>query len=257
MNTAVVKATKHDGNIPKQKHVIALCSFSWENKVTVKNMLDLLGDRLRDNNWDVVYKTLIVIHTIMRDGCPENVFDYLIRARSLLDTSSFRPKNSNIGFNQVKNIRDYSTYLEHKVLVYSQKKIDFCTTHNNTKINEMFSLAINNELIDNINLIQEHLEVLLAAKISENDIDSHISLYAFKMLIRDMLKIYQFLNQGVITILKGFFDLDLPLAKLCLNIYKRYISLTEQVINYLNKARDIENYLQFTIPELKHVKFLL
>lgn len=82
MNTAVSKATKHDGNSPKQKHVIgrlahnlpelnmqsllaftihdfvlmsviALCSFSWESKVSVKNMLDMLIDRLHDSNWDV------------------------------------------------------------------------------------------------------------------------------------------------------------------------------------------------------------
>ncbi|KAJ9060705.1 hypothetical protein DSO57_1028084 [Entomophthora muscae] len=256
MNAAVSKATKHDGNYPKQKHVIALCSFSWESKVTVKNMLDMLADRLHDSNWDVVFKALIVVHCVMRDGCPANVFGYLAHNPGMLHVVSFRPKPGSAGMLQAKNIKAYAGYLENKVQVYQVKGVDFAESRSGRGL-RLMNDSVKGGLIENISLIQDHLEVLLNTKYLESDIDNHVTLYSFKMLIRDLLKIFQCVNQGIISILKVYFDLDKDEASVCLALYRRFISQTEQVIAYLDTARNLESLLQFTVPQLKHAPISL
>lgn len=251
MNTAVNKATKHDGNFPKQKHVTTLCSYSWESKVSVKNMIDLLGNRLNDSNWDVVFKTLIVLHCIIRDGCSENVLGYLSQCPEVLNVSSFRPKAGSSGMHQIKNIRTYASYLEHKVQIYQRKRVDFAESKSGRGLSLMTD-GVEARLIENVTLVQEHLDILLLTKYYEADVDNHISLYSFKMLIRDLLKVFQCANQGVISILKNYFDLDKEKATKCLQLYRNFIQQTEQVIQYLDVARSLESLLQFTVPKLKH-----
>lgn len=73
------------------------------------------------------------------------------------------------------------------------------------------------------------------------------------MLIRDLLKIFQCVNQGIITLLTIYFDLGKDEASVCLALYRRFIHQTEQVIAYLDSARGLEALLQFTVPQLKHV----
>jgi hypothetical protein len=60
-------------------------------------MIDMLGDKLRDSHWTVVYKSLICIHTLMRDGSSENVFNYLTQCHAFLNVTGFRPKPNSSG----------------------------------------------------------------------------------------------------------------------------------------------------------------
>ncbi|KAI0234068.1 hypothetical protein L0F63_000649 [Massospora cicadina] len=152
---------------------------------------------------------------------------------------------------QAKNIKVYSEYLENKVLVYQTAKVDFAESRSGRGM-RLMNETVGRGLIKNITLIQDHLEVLLRTKYHESDIDNHVVLHSFKMLIRDLLKVFQCVNQGIISILKSYFELGKDEASICLALYRRFISQTEQVISYLDSARNLETLLQFTVPQLKH-----
>lgn len=48
-----------------------------------------LQNRLRDSTWTVVFKSLITVHLMIREGSPDVTLAYLARHRSMLAISSF------------------------------------------------------------------------------------------------------------------------------------------------------------------------
>jgi len=48
-----------------------------------------LQNRLRDSTWTVVFKSLITVHLMIREGSPDVTLGYLARHRNMLAISSF------------------------------------------------------------------------------------------------------------------------------------------------------------------------
>lgn len=52
-------------------------------------MFRALQHRLRDSTWTVVFKSLITVHLMIREGSPDATLAYLSRHRQLLAISNF------------------------------------------------------------------------------------------------------------------------------------------------------------------------
>ncbi len=52
-------------------------------------MFRALQNRLRDSTWTVVFKSLITVHLMIREGSPDVTLGYLARHRNMLAISSF------------------------------------------------------------------------------------------------------------------------------------------------------------------------
>lgn len=48
-----------------------------------------LQNRLRDSTWTVVFKSLITVHLMIREGSPDVTLAYLAKHKNLLAISSF------------------------------------------------------------------------------------------------------------------------------------------------------------------------
>jgi hypothetical protein len=55
----------------------------------VSEVFRALQNRLRDSTWTVVFKSLITVHLMIREGSPDVTLAYLARHRSMLAISSF------------------------------------------------------------------------------------------------------------------------------------------------------------------------
>ena len=66
---------------------------------------------------------------------------------------------------------------------------------------------------------------------------------------RDLLALYNALNEGVITLLETFFELSHSNASRTLDLYKRFVDLTEHVVKYLKAGKSVG----MKIPVIKHI----
>ena len=66
---------------------ILIATHSGEHGVA--EVFRALQNRLRDSTWTVVFKSLITVHLMIREGSPDVTLAYLARHRSMLAISSF------------------------------------------------------------------------------------------------------------------------------------------------------------------------
>jgi hypothetical protein len=74
----VVKlACKPKAAPPKAKYIDPIIAATWSDDGAVHDVCKALSPRLREPNTIVVFKALIVIHTMIRNGSTDNVLSYL------------------------------------------------------------------------------------------------------------------------------------------------------------------------------------
>lgn len=68
-----------------------------------------------------------------------------------------------------------------------------------------------------------------------------------------MIALFHLLNEAVIRLLAGFFELDKPLAKLGLEIYKAFADLSKKATNFFEQSGRVSAEIGVRIPSFKQV----
>lgn len=84
--------------------------------------------------------------------------------------------------------------------------------------------------------------------------EDDITMTALRLLVKDLLMIFQAVNEGVISVLEHYFEMSKTDAATALKIYKRFCLQTENVVSYLAIAKKLQNIINVPIPNLKHVR---
>ncbi|KAL9557588.1 hypothetical protein MBANPS3_001312 [Mucor bainieri] len=255
METAVRKATRLDYNPPKQKHLQTLISLTFQSPGNAASIIDLLDKRLRENSWIIIFKVLIIIHTLMRLGDGEKVISYVETRPSALDTSKLREKSS--GVVHIQNIYLYTAYLEQKVIAYRHLRVDYVKNTMGSKEGRLRHLSVKDGLLKETVVLQKQIGTLLKSNFILEDVDNNISLYAYRLLVEDLLVLFQVINESIVNILEHYFAMDKSDARTSLEIYKRFAKQTEDTISFLDRARRLQNDLNISIPTVKHAPLSL
>ncbi|KAK4521066.1 Myosin type-2 heavy chain 1 [Mucor velutinosus] len=255
METAVRKATRLDYNPPKQKHLQTLISLTFQSPGNAASIIDLLDRRLRENSWIIIFKVLIIIHTLMRLGDGEKVISYVETKPSALDTSKLREKSS--GVVHIQNIYLYTAYLEQKVIAYRHLRVDYVKNTMGSKEGRLRHLSVKDGLLKETVVLQKQIGTLLKSNFILEDVDNNISLYAYRLLVEDLLVLFQVINESIVNILEHYFAMDKSDARMSLEIYKRFAKQTEDTISFLDRARRLQNDLNISIPTVKHAPLSL
>ncbi|KAH9028551.1 hypothetical protein EDB84DRAFT_271882 [Lactarius hengduanensis] len=72
------------------------------------------------------------------------------------------------------------------------------------------------------------------------------------MLVKDLLVLFQAVNEGVINVLEHYFEMSHVDAEQALTIYRHFCKQAEFVVEYLGVAKKLQNLLNVPIPNLKH-----
>lgn len=105
----------------------------------------------------------------------------------------------------------------------------------------------------------------------EEDPENEITITVFRLLVLDLLALFQVLNQGLISILGAslardlanplsspnadighFFEMSKPDAERAMSIYRKFTKQTDHVVQYLSVARQFEHHTRVEVPKLKH-----
>lgn len=92
------------------------------------------------------------------------------------------------------------------------------------------------------------------AKFYLDDLEDELNITSLRMLVKDLLILFQACNEGVINVLEHYFEMSQIDAKEALGIYKHFCKQTEHVVEYLGVAKKLQNLLNVPVPNLRHVR---
>lgn len=74
---------------PKTKYIEHILVGTHSGEAGIAEVLRALQNRLHDSTWTVVFKSLMTVHLMVREGSPEATLAYLARHRNMLAISNF------------------------------------------------------------------------------------------------------------------------------------------------------------------------
>ncbi|KAI9279162.1 ANTH domain-containing protein [Sporodiniella umbellata] len=255
MESAVRKGTRLDYNPPKQKHISTLINLTFDNPGNAVYIVDLLEKRLRENSWIIIFKVLIIIHSLMIHGEGDKTMAYIETKPSALDTTKLREKSS--GIVHIQNIYSYTAYLQQKVAAFRQSNVDYVKDTAGKKEGRLRHKSISQGLLKETVVLQKLIGTLLKCNFLLDDVDNNISLCAYRLLVEDLLILFQVLNEAIVNILEHYFTMSKPDARTCLEIYKKFAKQTEDAITFLERAKRLQRELNIAIPDVNHAPLSL
>ncbi|KAF2153271.1 ANTH-domain-containing protein [Myriangium duriaei CBS 260.36] len=230
---------------PKAKYVEHILLATHSGEAGVAEVFRTLQNRLRDSTWTIVFKSLIIVHLMIKDGAKDVTLAYLAASpRSRLALNSFTDVQT-----QGSNIRHYYDYLLSRTLAFADTKVDYCKVG---AMERMKSLSIDKGLLRETGAIQDQIRALLKCDFFSQETENDIALMAFRLITQDLLDLYAAMNQAVMNVLSRYFELSRVDAERAITLYKTFTKQTDAVVGFLSVARSYENVTRLEIPKIKH-----
>ncbi|TQW00210.1 ENTH domain-containing protein [Cordyceps javanica] len=240
---SVKGATKIKNAPPKAKYIEHLLIATHSGEAGVGEVFRAMHYRLRDSTWTVVLKGLLTSHLMIREGAQEVTLAYLSKHRNMLAISSFTDAQT-----QGRNIRRYANYLNERARAYRDTKIDWVRSGEG----RLERLSVDKGLLRETESVLHQLAALLKCDVLDSEGETDITISIFKLLVLDLLALFQCLNQGLINILGRFFEMSRTDAERAMEIYRSFSKYTDYVVQYLSVARQYEYRTGVQVPKLTH-----
>lgn len=228
---------------PKAKYVEHILVATHAGEAGVAEIFRALQNRLRDSTWTIVFKALIIVHLMIREGEPRVTLKHLADSPSKLAISNFSDVQV-----QGTNIRHYYSYLLARAKAFRDTKIDWVREGQG----RLKRQTVDKGLLRETESIQTQINALLKCDLLSNDPENEITLTAFRLLTMDLLILFGIMNEGTINVLEHYFEMSKFDAERAFKIYKTFSKQTDQVVQFLSVARQYENATRLEIPKLKH-----
>ncbi|KAK7430928.1 hypothetical protein QQZ08_002456 [Neonectria magnoliae] len=240
---SVKGATKIKNAPPKTKYIEHILVATHSGEAGVGEVFRALQNRLHDSTWTVVFKSLITVHLMIREGSPDITLAFLSTHRNLLAISNFTDAQI-----QGRNIRHYALYLTERARAFRDTKTDWVRAPES----RLERLSVDKGLLRETEVVQHQLSALLKCDVMENEPENEITITVFRLLVLDLLALFQVLNQGLISVLGHFFEMSKVDAERAMAVYRTFTRQTDQVVQYLGVARQYEHHTRVEVPKLKH-----
>ncbi|KAF5336155.1 hypothetical protein D9611_006350 [Ephemerocybe angulata] len=143
-------ACKPKAAAPKSKYIDPIIAATWADEGSVSDVCKALVPRIREPNVLVVFKALIVLHTMIRNGSTDNILGYLSQTDILKlknvaaanwegaptpprpHFTKDQPTHSAAGYATPENVQNYAVYLESRIRAYRDLKHDAIRVQSDT-----------------------------------------------------------------------------------------------------------------------------
>lgn len=240
---SVKGATKIKLAPPKSKYIENILVATHTGEAGVAEIFRTLHLRLRESTWTVVFKALIVLHIMVREGQLDATLQFMAENPRKIAISGFSEVQS-----QGHNIRRYSDYLIARADAFDATKTDFVRSGQG----RMRRLTVEKGLLRETEIVQKQIHALLKCDLLTDEVENEITLTAFRLLTLDLLTLYSVMNEGTINVLEHYFEMSRPDSERALEIYKTFAAQTEEVVRFLGVARHFQASTRLEIPKLKH-----
>lgn len=212
-----------------------------------RSVMTALSTRLKDSAWTIVYKGLIVIHYLIREGKNGVALEYLSHNARMLEI-----RNSSVLTNpQAVALGRYAKYLYVRAIQFGRTNFDYIRLGRKNE-GRLRELSVDKGLLRECESVAKQLDALLKCSFHEEDINNDIILTAFRLLVSDLLSLYQVFNEGVINLLEHYFEMSKTDAIHALEVYEEFTRLTTRVVSFLKVAKHLEHMTKLRVPNIKH-----
>ncbi|KAF9363400.1 hypothetical protein BGX34_004219 [Mortierella sp. NVP85] len=253
MEKAVLGATKPKCMYPKYKYLDTLLFGATTSMHNIMLIMNALQPRLSNQTWTISFKSLLIVHLLSRSDAGNDVLSFCASQRGIL-TAAYKG-GANSGYSA--SIRSYATYLVEKVHVYGELQRDPVRSGISGRDGYLRTLSVSKGLMHHVACLQKQIGALLNCKFYVDELSNEITIGAFALLVQDLLRLFEVMNEGVINILQHFFDMTKEQARQGLKIYKTFAEQTSKTVEYFSVARRMENVIHINIPQLKHAPLSL
>lgn len=247
-------ATKIKSAPPKQKYLDPIL-LGTSNEEDFYEIVKGLDSRINDTAWTIVYKSLLVVHLMIREGSKDVALRYYSRNLEFFDIENIRGSNGSAS-GDMRALDRYDNYLKVRCREFGKIKKDYVRDGYRTlKLNSgNYGSSRNkqhsiNIALDHVESLEVQIQALIKNKYTQYDLSNELIIFGFKLLIQDLLALYNALNEGIITLLESFFELSHHNAERTLDLYKTFVDLTEHVVRYLKSGKTAG----LKIPVIKHI----
>ncbi|VDB99917.1 unnamed protein product [Peniophora sp. CBMAI 1063] len=275
---------------PKAKYLDPIIAATWSDDGAIHDVCRALAPRFREPNATVVFKALLVLHTMIRNGATDKVLAYL----SSSDVLRLRNVGSGQwdGYKAPENLQAYAVYLDARIRAYKDIKHDAIRVQSESNRDARLShsleedghrgssrnkrepapapepqglgrsktvmgrklrvMTVEKGLLRETRVVQKMIDALVACQFYRDDLEDELNITALRMLVKDLLILFQAGNEGVINVLEHYFEMSHVDAEQALAIYRHFCKQAEYVVEYLGVAKKLQNLLNVPIPNLKH-----
>merc|ERR1711962_1625257 len=234
---AVCKATTEEIIGPKKKHLDYLLHCTNEPNVSIPTLANLLIERTQNPSWVVVYKALITTHHLMCYG-NERFVQYLASSNSNFQLNNFLDKTGVQGYDMSPFIRRYAKYLSEKSTAYRATAFDFCKVKRGKDGGTLRTMTAE-KLLKTLPVLQAQVDALLEFDCSAQDLNNGVINCSFMLLFRDLIRLFACYNDGIINLLKKYFDMNKKHARDALDLYKKFLIRMDRVADFLKVAENV------------------
>ncbi|KAM4068053.1 ANTH domain-containing protein [Hirsutella rhossiliensis] len=240
---SVKGATKIKNAPPKTKYIEHILVATHSGEAGIGEVFRALQHRLRDSTWTVALKSLITVHLMIREGSPDVTLVFLAKHRNMLSLGHISDAQT-----QGRNIRHYANYLAERARAYRDTRTDWVRAPES----RLERLSVDKGLLRETETVQHQISALVKCDVLESEPENEITIAVFRLLVLDLLALFQMVNQGLINILGHFFEMSKPDAERAMDIYRTFTRQTDAVVQYLSVARLHEHHTRVEVPKLKH-----
>ncbi|KAL8847894.1 MAG: hypothetical protein Q9221_007069 [Calogaya cf. arnoldii] len=187
---------------PKAKYVEHILVATHAGEAGVAEIFRAMQNRLRDSTWTIVFKALIIVHLMVREGEPNVTLKYLADYPSKLAIGGFSDVQE-----QGANIRNYYSYIQARSKAFRETKIDWVREGQG----RLKKQTIDKGLLRETEAVQNQINALLNCDLFSNDPENEITLTAFRLLTMDLLILFGIMNEGTINVLGKAYETGLQL----------------------------------------------
>lgn len=200
---------------------------------------------------------------MLRSGSAENLLAHLARQDVLHLRNIQTGGEWGGGVRPPSNMTTYAYYLDTRIksfrdlrhdLVFSQTESNRRSTGlgANSKARRLRHLPVEKGLLREVKQVQRILDALIRCTFYDDDLRDENTVLAYRLLIKDLLVLFQAGNEGVCNILEHYFEMSKIDATDAFEIYKSFIKQTDKIVDYLAIARRLNNIVNVPVPTLKH-----
>ncbi|EJD43849.1 ANTH-domain-containing protein [Auricularia subglabra TFB-10046 SS5] len=289
----VVKlACKPKAAPPKSKYIDPILAATYGDESTIHDLCRSLVPRLHESNPVIVFKALLVLHTMIRNGQTDNVLGYLAR-HDELHLRNIATGHQD-GYTTPKNLAAYGAYLDTRIKAFRELKHDPVRVQAETNRDMRMSAALDEPssssrrpgsgggrdgpsltegamqrsktimgrklrvmtvekgLLRETKIVQKVIDSVLECTFYFDDLEDDLVLCALRLLVKDLLVLFQACNEGVINVLEHYFEMSKVDATSALQIYRHFCKQAERVLEYVAVAKKLQNLLNVPVPNLRH-----
>ena len=101
----------------------------------------------------------------------------------------------------VQNIYLYRAYLDERVIAFRHLRRDYVAASSSKEEGRLRHLLVKDGLLKETAALQRQMESVLKCKFYLDEKDPQITWFAYRMVIEDLLALFQAVNEGVVNIL--------------------------------------------------------